>query len=199
MDWLWKKVWSNRYDTEYDIDCRVEDALRAYSAGGWRISKQVLPAIAAEIGRLDKECVESFDRLIWCGVLKPKVYAPPKPTVYRVTNKHVRRTPLGGERFRAPLRRDGASWGPWTIAEQTHERVEISDAQIKEIMAAVVAHRPKGLSIDAKEELAQDVLLAVISGSMTIEDIPLKMAGFAARATVGTSSEHKHSTWESDL
>ncbi len=194
MLWLWKKVWDHRIDVEFETDTAVASAAAEFSRLGWPITRKAIPAMADHIGARDDDCEAAFGRLIDTGVLRPSVFNPPRPTAYKITNKPVRRSPLSGIRFRPPLRRDGLPWGPRPMEDTCDQRVELTDKQVYEVMDLVKKHRPRGMSADARQEIEQDVLLAVVAGKLKVADIPTRISSFAAQATAKSTKEH--SAWD---
>lgn len=103
---FWKALWERLPDFDYAIDVAVRGALSSATV----ITDGMEQHLSAETGYSVGECRKSFVRLIETTVLKRRFFNPPEPSTYRLTHRSVRRTPIGGRRFRPP-RGNGKSWG----------------------------------------------------------------------------------------
>lgn len=149
---IWRRVWDRRVDPEYEIDCQHERILRDWVSDGRPVTEDSVEGLSAAAGRPLPVSQSSFKRLIEFGVLKPKRFSPPAPTVYRLTNKHPRRLPLGGKRMRAP--REGGAWGrpPGSWAGSS---ADYSYA-VQSVRSSAWTHRDRHFSLDAVDDRSHD-------------------------------------------
>ncbi len=105
----WSLAWKHTPDPDYAVDVNVHASL-ARIAVSREINEECLADLARDSGHSIGEVTKSFKRLFWSKVLRRVRFDPPKPSIYVLTGNPVKRTPLGGKRFREPTPEWDGRW-----------------------------------------------------------------------------------------
>lgn len=177
MLWLWKRIWEKHFDLNWERDSRLYNELKERHGIGAVIEKKIVKAAMSEAHKTN-DMAKHIERWLFSGSLKYVNFSAPNES-FRLTKTPPKRTPLGGRRFRSPLRSDGTKWGPAKMDRKLSPLLITAQEAYgfeKRIRTAC-----KGLAYsDQINEIVQDVLVAILEGSMDPKDIESKARSFIA-------------------
>lgn len=179
----WSMVWKHRPDPEYAVDLNVHAALMRLSTKGLAIDDTCLEQIAILSGHSSGECHKSFLRMIWSGVLKRTYFDPPKPSVYRLTQKPVKRTPLGGKRFHGPTPPWDGRWKANRLVDTMRGRTASFEA------AAASPHSIFGNDLRGRQQIMAPDETAPFDIEELVSQLRPEVAAFCQYLSDGASIE----------